>query len=198
MRNLSTLERILFHCCFVETRLSVQAHKHEGSCSSSAYVFRDKEPCISRIQSFARSAKMLRDVIRDADLNDVYTSWLEEQRNRYKKCSIGELVEKLRDRADNRTIIVMGPHIERMYLWGVEGSIELPANSVTVGIRMNTLDTNEEDRENIRFALRLLTYDPAVVKVLSLCTEKPVLFRKGIHRELPIGSVLINVNINED
>lgn len=197
MKNLSTLEKILFHHCFVEARLSAYVHKREGLCITSAYVLRDKEPYISQIQSLAHSANMLRGVIRDADLNDVYTSWLEEQRNRYKECSIGEHVEKLRDRADNRTIIVMGPHIERMCLWSVEGSIELPANSVTVGIRMNILDTNEEDRENIRFALGLLTYDPAVVKVLSLCTEKRVLFRKGIHR-LPTGSVLINVNINED
>lgn len=184
MRKLTDLEKVLFHSTYVERCLS-------------AYAFQHKDTYVSENQNYTRSAKMLRDVIRDADLNDIYTIWNEDQLNRVKKCSISELVEKLRDRADNKTIIVIGPCIDRLWLWSAEGSIELPANSVTIGIKMNTCNTSEKDRENIRFALKLLSYDSSEVKVLSLSTEKPIILRKGIHSGIPTGSVLINININE-
>ena len=184
MRKLTDLEKVLFHSTYVERCLS-------------AYAFQHKDTYVSENQHYARSAKMLRDVIRDADLNDIYTIWNEDQLNRNKKCSIGELVEKLRNRADNKIIFVIGSSVDHMCLWSAEGSVELPANSITIGIRMNTCNTSEKDRESIRLAMKLLSYDSSDVKVLSLSTEKPILFRKGIHRTLPTGSVLLNVNINE-
>ena len=181
MRKITELDNVVFHHCFIESRLHDYFLKTENELSSNA-------------ESHRITAKKLRDIIRDSDLYGIYPEWLKKQQKAHKDCSIAELVEKLIDRADNKTIFVIGPFINKSFLWSAEKSVELSAGSMLIGVRMNTLDLNEEERENIRAATTLLKYVSSDVKVIDPNTLKPICLDNGVC--IPTGSILFQIKVD--